>query len=34
MTDFVFPPPAPASVAVAGSERRFAVHRIYCVGLN
>jgi fumarylpyruvate hydrolase len=34
MTDFVFPPPAPASVAVAGSDRRFPVHRIYCVGLN
>jgi fumarylpyruvate hydrolase len=34
MTDFVFPPAAPASVAVAGSKRRYPVHRIYCVGLN
>ena len=34
MTEYFFPPPTPASVAVAGSERRFAVHRIYCVGLN
>jgi fumarylpyruvate hydrolase len=30
----VFPPAAPASVAVAGSNERFPVHRIYCVGLN
>ena len=34
MTVFVFPPPAPASVAVAGSDQRFPVHRIYCIGLN
>ena len=34
MTDFVFPPAAPASLAVAGSHRRYPVHRIYCVGLN
>ena len=34
MTAFVFPPPAPASVAVAGSDQRFPVHRIYCIGLN
>ena len=34
MSEYFFAPPAPASVAVAGSERRFAVHRIYCVGLN
>jgi fumarylpyruvate hydrolase len=34
MSDFVFPPPPPASVAVAGSAQRFPVHRIYCVGLN
>lgn len=34
MTDFVFPPQAPASVAVAASAQRFPVHRIYCVGLN
>jgi fumarylpyruvate hydrolase len=34
MSAFVFPPPAQPSVAVAGSEQRFAVHRIYCIGLN
>lgn len=34
MTDYVFPPAAPASVAVAGTAQRFPVHRIYCIGLN
>ena len=34
MSEYFFAPQAPASVAVAGSHRRFAVHRIYCVGLN
>jgi len=34
MSEFVFPPPAPPSVAVAGTDKRFPVHRIYCVGLN
>jgi fumarylpyruvate hydrolase len=34
MPDFTFPPPATPSVAVAGTEQRFPVHRIYCVGLN
>ena len=34
MTEFVFPPAALPSVAVAGSVQRFPVHRIYCVGLN
>src|SRR5215472_688221 len=34
MTDFTFLPSAVPSVAVAGTERRFPVHRIYCVGLN
>jgi fumarylpyruvate hydrolase len=34
MSDFVLPPPPQASVAVAGSRQRLAVHRIYCVGLN
>ena len=34
MSRFVFPPPALPSVAVAGSSESFAVHRIYCVGLN
>jgi fumarylpyruvate hydrolase len=31
---FVIPPPKQASVAVAGTEARFPVHRIYCVGRN
>lgn len=31
---YVFPPAAQATVAVAGSEARFPVHRIYCVGRN
>lgn len=31
---FVFPPPAPPSVAIVGRTERFAVHRIYCVGRN
>jgi fumarylpyruvate hydrolase len=34
MTDYVFTPPAIASVAVHGTDARFAVHRIYCVGRN
>src|ERR1700746_2697199 len=34
MGTVVFPPPAPPSVAVAGSDQRFPVHRIYCIGLN
>ena len=32
--DFIFPPVPPASVAIAGSEARFPVHRIYCIGRN
>jgi fumarylpyruvate hydrolase len=34
MTDYVFTPPAVPSVAVYGTDARFAVHRIYCVGRN
>lgn len=34
MTDFVFAPPAPASVAIANSGQRFPVRRIFCVGRN
>lgn len=34
MTQFVFPPPVTPSVAIAGSDARFPVHRIYCVGRN
>jgi fumarylpyruvate hydrolase len=33
MSEFVFPPPPQAAVAVEGGGR-FPVHRIYCVGLN
>ena len=31
---FVFTPPATVSVPVVGTEDRFPVHRIYCVGRN
>lgn len=31
---FVFAPPAPVSLAVAGSTDRFPVRRVYCVGRN
>ena len=31
---FVFTPAPPVSVPVLGSEARFPVHRIYCVGRN
>ncbi len=34
MSDFVFPAFATPSVAVAATDRRFPVHRIYCVGRN
>mgnify|MGYP001336671918 CR=1 FL=1 len=34
MTDFVFPPMPPVSVAVQGSHQRFPVRRIFCVGRN
>ena len=34
MNAFCFPPPGMPSVAVAGTEARFPVHRIYCVGRN
>ena len=32
--DFVLPPPATPSVAIAGSSRRFPLRRIFCVGRN
>lgn len=34
MSKFVVPPPPMASVAVAGTEARFPVRRIFCVGRN
>jgi len=34
MSSFVIPPPETASVAVSGSEQRFPVRRIFCVGRN
>lgn len=34
MTDFVITPPATASVAVAGSQQRFPIRRVFCVGRN
>src|SRR5882757_4080818 len=34
MTDFVFAPPPPASIAVHGDVARFPVRRIFCVGRN
>lgn len=34
MPEFIFPPPAPASLAIAGSDARFPVRRIFCVGRN
>ena len=32
--NFVFPAPAPTALAIAGSDARFPVHRIYCIGRN
>ena len=34
MKNYVIPPPAIVSLPVMGSEERFAVRRIYCVGKN
>jgi fumarylpyruvate hydrolase len=34
MSVYTFPPGEPPSVAVAGTEQRFPVHRIYCIGRN
>ena len=34
MPDYVFAPPVPASVAMAGETARFPVRRIFCVGRN
>lgn len=32
--NYVFAPRPPVSVAIAGSDARFPVHRIYCIGRN
>ena len=32
--DFVFPPSDPVSLPIAGTDKRFPVRRIYCVGKN
>jgi fumarylpyruvate hydrolase len=34
MIEFAFPPPPAPSAAIADSDQRFPVHRIYCVGRN
>ena len=34
MSNFLFPPALPPSLPVLGSNRRFPVHRVYCVGRN
>jgi fumarylpyruvate hydrolase len=34
MKSYVFDPPIPATVAVAGEPGRFPVRRIFCVGRN
>lgn len=34
MTDFLVPPPDVVSLAVAGTDGRFPVRRVYCVGRN
>ena len=34
MTHFIFPAPAPTTLAVQGSSARFPVGRVYCIGRN
>lgn len=34
MTDYVFPPPATPSLAIADSDQRFPIRRVICVGRN
>lgn len=34
MTQYVFEPQAPVTVPVVGSDERFPVRRVYCVGRN
>lgn len=33
-TDFLFAPPTPVSLPILGSDQRFPVHRVYCIGRN
>jgi len=34
VTEYLFPPPAPVAVPIRGSDQRFPVHRVFCVGRN
>jgi len=34
VSDFVFAPPAPVSLPIAGSAQRFPVARVFCIGRN
>jgi fumarylpyruvate hydrolase len=34
MTEFAFPPPPAPSAAISGTDQRFPIHRVYCVGRN
>jgi len=34
MSSYVFPPPAPVGIPIVGSQDRFPVRRVYCVGRN
>ncbi|WP_151637659.1 fumarylacetoacetate hydrolase family protein [Noviherbaspirillum aerium] len=34
MSDYVIAPPAQASIAVSGSQQRFPIRRVFCVGRN
>ncbi len=34
MPDFIFTPPAPASLPIQGQQNRFPLRRVYCVGRN
>ena len=34
MTDYLFPPPEQVSVAIADSDNRYPVNRVFCVGRN
>ena len=34
MTEFAIAPPTPASLPIVGSNARFPVRRVYCIGRN